>query len=65
MKIKELFNQAIQFLKEVYFELRKVSWLSRKEMLASTLVVVILVILVGFFVGLIDFLLARILDIIL
>lgn len=65
MKIKELFNQVIQFLKEVYYELRKVTWLSRKEMFASTLVVVALVIVVAFFVGFLDFLLAKILDFIL
>jgi len=60
-----MFNQAIQFLKEVYYELRKVTWLSRKEMIASTLVVVVLVILIAIFVGLFDFFLSQILDIIL
>jgi len=65
MKIKKIFNQAIQFLKGVYYELRKVNWLSRKEMVASTLVVIVLVIVVAFFVGMIDFFLAKILDIIL
>lgn len=65
MKIKELFNQVIQFLKEVYYELRKVTWLSRKEMFASTLVVVLLVLIIAFFVGFLDFILAKILDIIL
>ncbi len=63
--MKKWINQGIKFLKEVYYELRKVNWLSRKEMIASTLVVVILVIAVAIFVGFIDFVLSKILEIIL
>lgn len=63
--MKKWINQKIKFLKEVYYELRKVNWLSRKEMIASTLVVVILVIVVAIFVGFIDFVLSKILEIIL
>ncbi len=65
MKIKELINRVIQFLKEVYYELRKVTWLSRKEMVASTVVVVALVVVIALFVGFLDFLLAKVLSFIL
>jgi len=59
------YQQAIQFLKEAYSELKKVSWLSRKEAVASTVVIIILVILVAIFVGFTDFVLARLLGILL
>ncbi len=58
-------QQSLQFLREAYAELRKVAWLSRKEVVASTIVVIILVALVAVFVGFTDFILARILGILL
>ncbi len=46
---------AVQFLRESRMELRKVKWPTRKELLASTAVVIALVIIVSFYLGLIDF----------
>ena len=46
---------AVQFLKEARLELKKVKWPTRKELLASTAVVIVLVLVVAFFLGLIDF----------
>ena len=46
---------AIQFLRESKFELKKVKWPTRKELLASTAMVIFLVLIVAFFLGLIDF----------
>ncbi len=43
-----------QFLREVKIELRKVTWPSKKEAMASTVVVIILVIIVSVFLGLVD-----------
>jgi preprotein translocase subunit SecE len=57
------FQKAVQFVREAYAELKKVSWLSRKEAVASTIVVIVLVILVAIFVGFTDFILARLLGI--
>jgi preprotein translocase subunit SecE len=51
---------ALQFLKEAKMELKKVKWPTRKELLASTAVVIALVLLVAFYLGLIDFGLIRI-----
>ncbi len=62
--MNEWVRNAIQFFKEAYAELSKVTWLSRREAVASTLIVVILVVLVAVFVGFVDFILARILGII-
>ena len=54
------FHMAGQFLRECKIELKKVKWPTRKELLASTAVVIVLVLLVGLFLGLIDVGLIRI-----
>jgi len=43
-----------QFLAEAKVELKKVTWPSRKELLSTTAVVIILVILISFFLGIVD-----------
>jgi len=58
-----VFKKAIQFLREVMEELRKVSWSDRKQIIGSTMVVILLVIAVAIFVGLVDFGLSIILGI--
>ena len=50
-----------QFLKEAYYELRKSSWLSRREAIDSTKVVVLIVSLMSLYVAGIDFVLSVIL----
>ncbi|OEU50476.1 MAG: preprotein translocase subunit SecE [Desulfobacterales bacterium S3730MH5] len=47
-------QKTIQFLREVRIELRKVTWPTRKETLASTCVVIILVVIISSFLGLVD-----------
>ncbi|MBI5630234.1 MAG: preprotein translocase subunit SecE [Elusimicrobia bacterium] len=54
-------NTATQFVKEAYYELRKSSWLSRKEAADSTRAVLLLVILMSLYVAGIDFVLSIIL----
>lgn len=46
--------RTTQFLREVKIELKKVTWPSKKEAMASTGVVIILVIIVSAFLGLVD-----------
>jgi preprotein translocase subunit SecE len=48
-------QKIVQFLKEVRFELKRVTWPSRKETLAGTMVVVIIVLIVASFLGIVDF----------
>ncbi|MBW2066273.1 MAG: preprotein translocase subunit SecE [Deltaproteobacteria bacterium] len=48
-------NVSIQFLREAKIELKKVKWPTRKELLASTAMVIILVLIVALFLGMIDF----------
>lgn len=43
------------FLREVRVELKKVTWPSRKETVASTAIVVILVVIISAFMGVVDF----------
>lgn len=53
------FMQAIDFLKQVRVELEKVVWPSRKETIELTILVIFITILVGFFIGGIDYLLTE------
>lgn len=58
-------NNAIQFFKEAYVELTKVTWLGKKEVVATTIVVVVFVIILAIFVSLVDVILSGILGTIL
>ncbi|MFA5688757.1 MAG: preprotein translocase subunit SecE [Kiritimatiellales bacterium] len=64
-KIGGLFNKLTTFLDEVKAELKKCSWPSRQELVGSTIVVVISVIILGVFVGLSDTVLMGVLRLIL
>jgi preprotein translocase subunit SecE len=44
----------VQFLRDAKMELKKVKWPTRKELLASTAMVILLAIAIAFFLGLID-----------
>jgi preprotein translocase subunit SecE len=54
-KIKLIFEKIKHFLKEAKIELRKVTWPTPKQTLASTSVVIIVVIIVSLFLGIVDF----------
>ncbi len=64
-KIKELAAKIKQFLREVRVELRKVTWPSFKGAMASTSVVIVVVVIVSIFLGVVDFGLTRIIRLIL
>ncbi len=51
-------NAATQFLTEAYYELKKASWLSRREAVDSTRAVVLLVVILALYVSGIDFVLS-------
>jgi preprotein translocase subunit SecE len=51
---KRYFNVVRQFITEAKIELKKVTWPTRKELLTTTAVVLILVLLVAFFLGVVD-----------
>jgi preprotein translocase subunit SecE len=52
-------GQVKDFFREVRIELKKVTWPSRKETIAATVMVVFLSVLVAFFLGLLDIGLAK------
>ncbi len=49
------FGTATKFLKESRIELKKVKWPTKKELLASTAVVIVLVLIVSLYLGIVDF----------
>ncbi len=51
-------NDLIQFVKEAYEELKRVSWLTRPQMIASTWLVIFLVIVFSIYVGFMDYIIA-------
>ena len=54
-----------QFLREVRIELSKVTWPTRKDTIASTSVVLVIVILIAAFLGIVDLGLSRLMRILL
>jgi preprotein translocase subunit SecE len=58
-KVKEVVQKIIQFIKEAKIELKKVTWPTPKQTLASTAVVIIIVFIVSIYLGIIDFVLAK------
>jgi preprotein translocase subunit SecE len=63
--IKGLIEKVKQFSREVRVELKKISWPLKKETVASTSVVLIIVLIISFFLGLVDMALSRVIKIIL
>ena len=57
-------NKAISFLKQSVAELKKSTWLTRKEVVQSTILVAIVVALVDAYVSIIDFGLTKVLGLI-
>ncbi len=62
--VAEYWNRSIQFVKEAWIELKKVTWPSQKETMGATAVVLVLVMLVSFYLGLVDMALSRLMKII-
>jgi preprotein translocase subunit SecE len=57
-RVREKIRQLVEFLKEVRSETKRVSWVSRKQVLGATLVVLILVIIMAIYLGIIDLIIA-------
>lgn len=58
-KIKEVIQKITQFIKEAKTELKKVTWPTPKQTMASTAVVIILVFVLSVILGIFDFVLAK------
>jgi preprotein translocase subunit SecE len=55
-----MYEKAVQFFHDVRSELRKVTFPSRKETLASTAVVIVVVFLIATYLGFVDFVLSMV-----
>jgi preprotein translocase subunit SecE len=64
-QIKRIFQKVMQFFSEAKTELKKVTWPSRKQTLASTSVVIIIVLIVAIYLGIVDYVLAKLMKLIL
>ncbi len=64
-KIREAGPRTVTFLSEVWSELKKVHWPSRKETYAATLIVVIITIIVATFLGVVDYAISHLVRVIL
>jgi preprotein translocase subunit SecE len=64
-KIKEIAEKVKQFVAGSKVELKKVTWPTPKQTLASTSVVIIVVIIVSVFLGIVDFGLTKIVKLVL
>ena len=62
--MEQKMKKLIEFLKEVWRELKNVTWPGRKEIIASTVVVVLVTVLLMIYLGVIDFSLAKLVKII-
>jgi len=54
-----MFGKFSKFLKEVKLELKKVSWPGKNELIGATVVTFIFVAFLAIYIGVIDFLLSR------
>jgi len=64
-KVKDAVQKSKQFLREVRAELKKVTWPSWKGTMASTSVVIVVVIIVSIFLGIVDLGLTNVIKLIL
>jgi len=63
--MKDLFKRLRNYLADVWAEMKKVSWVKRKELFTTTLVVIIFSTVLAFFIGVVDFIFSRLLSLVL
>ena len=59
--MRDFFAKIRKYLREVWNELKMVSWPQRKEIVASTVVVILCTFIVAFFLGIVDVVLQKLL----
>lgn len=63
--MKNLFKKVRDYLADVWSELRKVSWVKRRELFTTTFVVIVFSMLLAVFIGVFDFAYSRLLALVL
>jgi preprotein translocase subunit SecE len=61
----KIFSRFAQFVAEVKVEMLKVSWSSRDELVGSTVIVIISTLMLGIFIGIVDIILSKFVNILL
>jgi len=56
-------SRVIKFFKSVYAELDRISWASKRDVGGFTIVVLVLVVLVSFFIMVVDLIISRLVGI--
>ncbi len=59
------FQKAVDFFREVKVELKKVTWPTRKQTTGTTIVVIVFVIVVSIFLGIFDYALSKLVQVVL
>ena len=62
---ENFYHKTVQFFREVRVELKKVTWPNQKQTAGSTVVVIILVFILAAFLGLVDFGLSKLVQVVL
>ena len=65
LDVKGIAGKIGQFLREVKTELKKITWPARKETVASTVVVIVIVLIACVYLGIVDMILSRLIRFIL
>jgi preprotein translocase subunit SecE len=63
--VKNLVSRIRSYLADVWAEMRKVSWIKRKELWTTTVVVIIFSTILAAFIGVFDFIFSRLLQLML
>ncbi len=63
--MKNLLNRLKNYLADVVAEMKKVSWVKRKELLTTTAVVIVFSTILAVFIGLVDLIFASLLQLVL
>lgn len=50
----------IQFLKDAYYELTKVTWLGKKEVIGTTIIIIIFIVIMSIFINIVDLILSTV-----
>lgn len=58
-------QKGMQFFREVHIELKKVTWPTRKQTVNSTIVIIIFVFIIAAFLGVVDFGLSKLVQVVL
>jgi len=61
----KIFEKTANFITEVKVEMQKVSWSSKEELIGSTTVVIVSTLLLAMFIGMVDIVLSRCINLIL